>query len=324
MKVLITGVAGFVGSTLAHRLLSMGQEVVGIDSVNDYYSRDLKYLNIRGLCSQYGFTFHEENLASSPLSERLKDVEVVFHQAGQPGVRKSWGQNFSHYLDWNVLGTQKLLEACKSEEQLTRMVYASSSSVYGNATHYPTREQDLPQPISPYGVSKLAAEHLVTLYAKNYGLPTVSLRYFTVFGPRQRPDMAFTRFVTAAQTNDTITVFGNGDQVRDFTYVDDVVEANLAAAFTASTPSGSVYNVSGGSSVSVNEILETVEEIHGCPLNIQYVSQSLGDAVRTGGDSTKIRSDLGWSPRVTVRDGLERQYLWARENLQLLAPVIAE
>lgn len=324
MKALVTGVAGFVGSNLAEALINQGHDVVGIDSLTEYYSQDIKMNNLKLLNENPRFKFCQTDLVSADLSVDLEDISYVFHQAGQPGVRKSWGADFTDYVDWNVLGTQRLLEACKDAPSLQRFVYASSSSVYGNAIAYPTSENDLPAPISPYGVSKLAAEHLTSLYAENYNVPTVSLRYFTVYGPRQRPDMAFTRFVTAAQTDQEITIFGNGQQIRDFTYISDVVEANIAAA-TQSIPNyGAIYNVAGGSSVTVNEVLQKVEAIHGKPLNVTYVDKSLGDANRTGGDTSKIESDLGWAPKLTVDDGLQHQYQWASENLCFLEKAIAE
>ncbi|MFI7744674.1 NAD-dependent epimerase/dehydratase family protein [Kocuria rhizosphaericola] len=324
MKLLITGVAGFVGSTLAERLLKDGHQVVGIDSLTSYYSNEIKKSNIQTLITHPQFEFHQEDLLDSPLDRRLDGVQVVFHQAGQPGVRKSWGKDFTDYVDWNILASQKVLEACKAAINQPRVVYASSSSIYGNATTYPTTENDLPLPISPYGVSKLAAEHLMSLYAENYGLTTVSLRYFTVYGPKQRPDMAFTRFVTAAQTDQIITIFGDGSQVRDFTYVDDVVEANILAGIACDPAPGAVFNVAGGSSISVNEVLETVAEIHGQPLNIKYVGRSLGDAIRTGGATQKISDELGWHPNVSVDDGLAQQYKWASKNLATLTNQIAD
>ena len=226
MRALVTGAAGFVGSTLARRLLADGHDVVGVDSVNDYYDRQLKRANLGRLAST-GFQFVEADLNAVDLRSLLAGTEVVFHDAGQPGVRSSWGSEFDRYVTDNVRATQRLLEAALHADRLRRFVFASSSSVYGDAERYPTEETDRPQPLSPYGVTKLAAEHLCTLYARNHGLPTVSLRFFTVYGPRQRPDMAFTRFCRAVSDGRQIEVYGTGEQVRDFTYVDDVVEANL-------------------------------------------------------------------------------------------------
>ena len=306
MTVLITGVAGFVGSALARRLVSEGEQVVGVDCLTDYYDPALKKANLATIPDR-GFTFVDADLTTADLDRLLTDVRVVFHEAGQPGVRKSWGQDFSGYVEANVLATQRLLEAATRASDLQRLVYASSSSVYGNAAGYPTSERDVPRPHSPYGVTKLAAEHLCTLYADNFGVPTVSLRYFTVYGPGQRPDMAFNRFIRAALADQPITVFGTGEQVRDFTYVDDVVQANLLAA-AGDVPPGSVFNVSGGSDISVNEVLDVLGGIAGRSLRVERVETVAGDVQRTGGSAEAIRSALGWQPTVDVPTGLRAQW----------------
>ena len=206
--------------------------------------------------------------------------------------------------------TQRLLEACVEHPTVSRVVYASSSSVYGEAEGYPTGENDVPRPLSPYGVTKLAAEHLCTLYAANLGVPTVSLRYFTVYGPRQRPDMAFHRFIRATLAGEPVTVYGTGEQIRDFTYVDDVVEANVLAATTPDVPAGAVLNVAGGSSISVNEVLDELGVIAGSPVRVERLEKALGDVSRTGGATDRVRQVLGWRPRVEVRDGLRAEYEW--------------
>jgi UDP-glucuronate 4-epimerase len=264
VTVLITGVAGFVGSALARRLVVDGEEVVGVDCLTDYYDPSLKKDNLSTIPAD-GFSFVSEDVNTADLDSLLAGVSVVFHEAGQPGVRKSWGEDFATYVDANVLATQRLLEAARRSRDLQRLVYASSSSVYGNALSYPTTENDVPRPHSPYGVTKLAAEHLCSLYASNFGVPTVSLRYFTVYGPGQRPDMAFNRFIRATLAGEPIEVFGTGEQVRDFTFVDDVVDANLRAAAHDVRP-GSMYNVSGGTSISVNEVLDVLSDIAGAPI----------------------------------------------------------
>lgn len=312
MKALITGIAGFVGSTLAKRLLSDGHEVVGIDSITDYYDRAIKNANLDGI-GRDAFTFHEEDINEANLTQILAGVDVVFHQAGQPGVRSSWGDEFSVYTSANVLATQRLLEAVKTLGTIKKFVYASSSSVYGNAERYPTEETDRPQPVSPYGVTKLAAEHLVSLYGVNFGIPTVSLRYFTVYGPGQRTDMAFTRFVRAAWLGESISLYGTGEQVRDFTFVDDVVEANVRAGLGDSAP-GSVYNVAGGSNVSMLEVIDLINEISGRPLKIDRRPGVAGDVFRTGGSTERIRQDLGWSASVRLEEGLRRHYAWAQRS----------
>lgn len=312
MRALVTGAAGFVGSTLSKQLLREGHEVVGIDVLTDYYEVAIKRGNLASI-PQQGFTFHEADLNTADLPALLADVDWVFHQAGQPGVRMSWGKDFAVYVRQNIEATQRLLEAAKDAPNLKRLVYASSSSVYGNAERYPTSEDDRPQPVSPYGVTKLAAEHLCSLYASNFGVPTVSLRYFTVYGPGQRTDMAFTRFVRAAVLGETISIYGTGEQIRDFTFVDDVVAANIAAA-TETTPPGTVLNVAGGSNVSVNDTLAILTDLNGGALTVEHTDTVKGDVFRTGGDTTKITELLGWKPTVSIEEGLARHLAWARQT----------
>jgi UDP-glucuronate 4-epimerase len=309
VKALVTGVAGFIGSNIARRLLADGHDVVGVDALTDYYDPQIKRSNLRR-ADDPRFRFVEGDLNTLDLASLLADTEVVFHEAGQPGVRSSWGRDFGRYASDNICATQRLLEEARQSGSLRRFVYASSSSVYGNAERYPTEETDRPQPVSPYGVTKLAAEHLCSLYAHNYGLPTVSLRYFTVYGPGQRPDMAFTRFVHAGSP---IQLYGTGEQIRDFTYVDDVVEANLRVgdADTAQVPAGAVYNVAGGSSVSMNEVLELLGTISGKEVRVERSAAVPGDVLRTGGTTDAIRRATGWDPKVGLREGLEEQYRWA-------------
>lgn len=310
MTVLVTGVAGFIGSTLAERLVRDGHEVVGIDNFSDYYDREIKESNLSRLADSNGFTLLEDDLNKADLQPLLDGVEVIYHQAGQPGVRKSWGTEFTNYIDANVSATQRLLEAVRhSAPSLTRFVYASSSSVYGDAERYPTQESDRPQPRSPYGVTKLAGEHLVTLYAANFGVPAISLRYFTVYGPRQRPDMAFNRFISLARRGKALPVHGDGSQIREFTYVDDIVEANVRAG-GASVDPGTVVNLSGGTSISVNEVLDLLEKIHEQPLRIDRGEPALGDVFRTGGSTERAKALLGWEPRIGIEDGLTLEYDW--------------
>lgn len=312
MRALVTGVAGFVGSTLAKQLLQEGHEVVGVDALTDYYEVSIKRRNLAAIPSER-FRFVQADLNLVALDELLVGVDWVFHQAGQPGVRMSWGEDFATYVRENVQATQRLLEAARRAPRLRRLVYASSSSVYGNAESYPTSEAVRPQPVSPYGVTKLSAEHLCTLYASNFGVPTVSLRYFTVYGPGQRTDMAFTRFVRAAVLDEVISIYGTGEQVRDFTFVDDVVRANIAAAQGDVEP-GAVFNVAGGSNVTVNETLAILASLHGRRLKIDYQDRVAGDVFRTGGDTTRIRAALGWEPRVDIEEGLGRHLAWAERT----------
>jgi nucleoside-diphosphate-sugar epimerase len=314
MTVLVTGVAGFIGSTLAERLVHDGHDVVGIDNFSDYYDREIKESNLSRLTDAVGFTLLEEDLNKADLRALLEGVSVVYHLAGQPGVRKSWGNDFANYVDANIVATQRLLEAIRcAAPRLTRFVYASSSSAYGNAERYPTHETDRPQPRSPYGVTKLAGEHLVNLYAANFGLPAISLRYFTVYGPRQRPDMAFNRFISLARRGRPLQVHGDGSQIREFTYVDDIVEANVRAS-VASVEPGTVVNLSGGTSISVNEVLGLLENIHGEPLRVMRGAPAVGDVVRTGGSTERAKALLGWQPRVGIEAGLAREYDWLAEG----------
>jgi UDP-glucuronate 4-epimerase len=319
VKTVVTGVAGFVGSHLARKLLTDGHQVIGIDALTDYYDVDIKKRNLADLPNG-NFSLYFDNINDVDLSAVLSGADWIFHQAGQPGVRTSWGSDFSIYVLENIAATQKLLEAAKACSTLKRLVFASSSSIYGNAEQYPTSETARPQPVSPYGVTKLAAEHLCSLYAQNFGLPTVSLRYFTVYGPSQRPDMAFTRFVRAALLDEVITVYGTGDQLRDFTYVDDIVRANIAVAAN-DVPAGSVFNVAGGSNLSVNEALATLGRLAARPLRIDYRNAVAGDVYRTGADTTRIEETVGWKASIPVEVGLAKHFNWGVEAFNALALV---
>jgi UDP-glucose 4-epimerase len=312
MKALVTGCAGFIGSTLTERLLAQGADVVGIDSFADYYPRAIKERNLAGPLAHTGFRFIESTIQAAALSSLLEDRTHVFHLAAQAGVRKSWGADFDVYIVNNIAATQRLLEAA-IKVPLERFVYASSSSVYGDAVSIPMREDALPQPISPYGVTKLAAEQLCYLYHVSYGVPAVSLRYFTVYGPRQRPDMGFYRFLRAALRGEAITVFGDGEQTRDFTYVDDVAAATVAAA-TRGVP-GSVYNIGGGSRVSINGVLELIGRVSGKPIRILLSDVQKGDMRHTFADTSRARADLGFVPGVDLEQGLTAECRWLAREL---------
>jgi UDP-glucuronate 4-epimerase len=308
---LITGAAGFIGSHLSERLLGQGVSVVGVDRLSDYYEPAVKAQNVERLREHAGFTFVEADLAEVASPALLDGVSHVYHLAGQPGVRPSWGRSFEIYANDNVMATQAILEAAK-EVELERFVYASSSSIYGNAERFPTTERDKPQPLSPYGVTKLAAEHLCHLYAKSYGVPACSLRYFSVYGPRQRPDMAFHRFIRSAAAGEPLRIYGDGLQTRDFTYVGDIVSATLAAGDLGSP--GEVYNVAGGSRVTVLDVLGMLGRILGAPVDVVHEEAARGDARDTSGDTTKAARELGYVAEVTLEEGLAAQVEAALER----------
>jgi UDP-glucose 4-epimerase len=315
MRALITGVAGFIGSHLSESLLAAGHEVVGIDCFNDNYGRRDKLRNLERAMDWDGFEFVPIDLARGDLFDLVHDSEVVFHLAAEPGVRPSWGGRFEQYLRNNVLATQHLLEAA-ARVPANRFVYASSSSIYGQAEALPTPEDTTPRPFSPYGVTKLAGEHLCGLYHGNHGVGTVSLRLFSVFGPRQRPDMAFNIFSRAALEGEALRIFGDGEQTRDFTYVDDVVECLMLAAQTDGIEGGT-FNVGGGSQASVNEVLALIEELAGTKLEVVRGDAVHGDVRDTCADTRRTANALGFSPATALADGLAAEFEWMRESLAL-------
>lgn len=316
MRCLVTGCAGFIGSHLTERLLVDGHEVVGIDAFTDYYPHRLKESNLRTSMLSPHFTFLADDLLSLNLEEIVRDIDVVFHQAAQAGVRHSWGQHFDTYTRLNVLATQRLLEACRTAPVLRRVVYASSSSVYGNATQLPVSEDAPTHPLSPYGVTKLAAEHLCSLYHANFGLPTVSLRYFTVYGARQRPDMAFHRFIRAALDGNPITVHEDGMQTRDFTHVSDIVQANVLASVSEVSP-GRVYNVAGGARTTLAHALSLIEKVTGRKLIVEHAPKQSGDVRDTYADTSRARQELGYAPSVDLETGLRDEAEWVAATLYI-------
>jgi UDP-glucose 4-epimerase len=307
MKALVTGAAGFIGSQLSRQLVDSGADVVGLDCFTDYYPRALKERNVDPLRARRNFTLVEAMLQSVDFSKLLDGVTHVFHLAAQAGVRKSWGQDFAAYTSHNIEGTQRLLEAVK-DRPIARLVYASSSSVYGDAATIPMREDGTPHPVSPYGVTKLAAEHLCGLYHASYGVPAVSLRYFTVYGPGQRPDMGFHRFLRAAHLGDTITIYGDGEQTRDFTFVSDAVAATLAAGERGQP--GGVYNIGGGSRVSINQVLAMIERVTGRSLRVRREADQRGDMRDTFADTSRAKADLGFAPSKALESGLAAESEW--------------
>ena len=307
MKALVTGCAGFIGSHLVDELLEQGYEVVGIDCFTDYYPGGIKEANISNALKNKNFEFIEADILDM---KKLPEVDYVFHLAAQAGVRASWGKSFEIYTRNNIEATQKLLEFYK-DRAIKKFVYASSSSVYGDAK-LPMNEDSLLKPVSPYGVTKLAGENLCYLYWKNYNVPTVSLRYFTVYGPKQRPDMAIHKFVKTIFKGDEITVFGDGTQTRDFTYVDDAVEANVLAA--ESDDVGGVFNIGGGSRISVNDLVKLMGDIIEKKAKIKNIEKQKGDVKDTLADITKTTKILKWKPKINIEEGLKRQIKWMKNQ----------
>jgi UDP-glucuronate 4-epimerase len=319
MKAVVTGAAGFIGSALCRALLAQDVHVVGIDKFTPYYPPEQKWRNVAGLQRDPHFRLVVEDLVTADLPALFGDADVVFHLAGQPGVRTSWAKGFDEYAYDNVCATQRVLEAARERGDL-RVVYASSSSVYGNAVSYPCRETDLPAPFSPYGVTKLAGEHLAVLYAKNYGVQTVSLRFFTVYGPGQRPEMAMAQMIDAALTGSTFNLFAAAGAIRDFTYVGDVVRAVILAGTVTDLPPGLIANVCGGEPATMVEVLECLRGILREDFAVTTSASVAGDVLRTGGDSGVAQHYLGWKPRTRLADGLLQQVLWRRRELDVTAP----
>jgi nucleoside-diphosphate-sugar epimerase len=315
-KSIVTGAAGFIGSHLVEALLKQGHSVIGIDEFNSYYDPTLKRKNVAHLQNNPNFELIEDDIQFVDWQKLLENVDVVYHQAAQAGVRASWGKGFRSYTERNISATQILLEAAKDAKSLKRLVFASTSSIYGDAETLPTHEGICPAPVSPYGITKLAAERLCGLYHKNFGVPFVALRYFTVYGPRQRPDMAFHKFFKAVIENEAIPVYGDGEQTRDFTYISDAVAANLAAA-TAPEAIGHIINIGGGSRAVLSDVLNMMEEIVGQPIKRQHIEKAMGDARHTGADISKAQKLLGWQPQVSLREGLTQEWHWVKELYQL-------
>jgi nucleoside-diphosphate-sugar epimerase len=307
MKALVTGAAGFIGSHLSAALLDTGATVLGVDCFTDYYPRPIKEANLAENKLRPNFRFAETRIQDADLPALLDGITHVFHLAAQAGVRKSWGKDFRTYTENNIEATQLLLEACVGRP-LTRLVYASSSSVYGDNVSIPMREDAVPQPVSPYGVTKLSAEQLCYLYHVNHGVPTAAMRYFTVYGPRQRPDMAFHRFIKAALKDQEITLFGDGEQTRDFTFVSDAVAGTIAAGEQG--VAGHAYNLGGGSRVSMNQVLEILAKVAGHPLKIKREAAQKGDMRDTYADTSLARRELGFQPKVTLEEGIQAEYRW--------------
>lgn len=318
-KVLITGVAGFIGSHLAERLVAEGYHVVGVDCFTDYYSREIKEANLTNLRQSSNFEFVEGDILELNWTPLLDNVAYLLHHAAQAGVRASWGRLFESYTRNNILATQTLLEAAKNA-RLKKFIYASSSSVYGDAEAFPTSEDSMPLPVSPYGVTKLAAEHLCRLYHRSFGVPTVSLRYFTVYGPRQRPDMAFHKFIRAALTGCAVEVYGDGNQTRDFTFISDAIAANLAAMHAP--VEGQVLNIGGGSRISINQVLAVLKRMLGTKISVVYREAQRGDARHTAADISRANALLGYKPQVDLEKGLTYEVQWLKEMAEEMSDVL--
>jgi nucleoside-diphosphate-sugar epimerase len=304
----VTGSAGFIGSHLSEALVAKGNDIIGLDRFSDYYPASIKRKNITKLLGNSRFQLIRADLAYDDISRNLDGVEVVFHLAAQAGVRASWGNTFDVYVKDNIIATQRLLEAVK-KIHLKKFIYCSTSSVYGDAESFPTSEEALPRPKSPYGATKLAAEGLCNVYRSNFQVPTVILRYFTVYGPRQRPDMAFNRFISSISAGKELTVYGSGNQQRDFTYCADTVAATIMA-LRAKT--GSIYNVGSGRTVPLLEAISLIEELVGRKAKTKFVETQAGDVEKTSAAINKIKNELGYSPKMNLADGLNRQVAWQR------------
>jgi UDP-glucuronate 4-epimerase len=313
MRALVTGCAGFVGSHLTESLLADGCSVVGVDCFNNNYGRPQKLANIEHAREWDEFDFVPIDLGRGELHDLVADCDVVYHLAAEPQARASWGERFEAFLRNNVLATQHLLEAAARFPE-TRFVYASSSSVYGQAERLPTGEDVVPMPFSPYGTTKLAGEHLCQAYRANYGVDTVILRYFSVYGPRQRPDMAFNRFCFAALRGESIPIYGDGSQTRDFTYVGDVVAATRSAA-QLPAGAGGTYNVGGGARKSLIDAVALIAGLAGRELELQRLPSQEGDVRDTGADTELARSVLGFKPGTEFEEGLRAEFEWARRTL---------
>jgi len=310
MKCLVTGAAGFIGSHLCRRLLKDGFSVIGIDSFADFYPKWIKEKNIQDITRDSRFELISSDLESTDIENILRQVDFVFHLSAQPGVRASWGQNFSVYIKNNIQVTQKLLETAKTVPP-KKIIYASSSSVYGFCQELPMTEKSPLHPLSPYGVTKLAAEQLCFLYFKNYGIPVVSLRYFTVYGPGQRPDMAFHRFFKAVAEEKEITVFGDGKQTRDFTFIDDIIDANVAALHKGKP--GETYNIGGGHQEILENIFPVIEDICCKKVKIVKVEKQKGDVLHTYACIEKANQHLDYSPKTSLSEGLKEEWKWIQK-----------
>ncbi|MCD6454113.1 MAG: GDP-mannose 4,6-dehydratase [Candidatus Aminicenantes bacterium] len=309
MRAVVTGAAGFIGSILCERLLKEGWKIIGVDCFRDYYSIEIKKKNIANCLRSSNFTLIEEDISISSL-DFIKEGDFIFHLAAQPGVRKSWGSEFQYYINDNIVSTQRLLEKVK-KIKISKFIFASSSSVYGQSKSFPLREDSLTLPFSPYGVTKLAGENLAILYHGNFGVPVVSLRFFTVFGRRQRPDMAFHKAMKSIITGEEFTVYGDGTQVRDFTHVDDTIEGIILAAERGKP--GHIYNLGSEREITLVEALNIIEKVTGKRIKIRKMQWAKGDVSKTLASIEKARKELGYGPKKTMEEGIEEEWNWIKD-----------
>lgn len=309
MRVLVTGAAGFIGSHLCEALVNAGDTVVGLDAFIPYYPRAIKERNLRRLLQHPGFTFYEQDLRTDDLAPLLGDIEVIFHLAAMGGLLLSW-TDFDLYMTCNIQATRRLLEAARASGSVHQLIYASTSSIYGRDVTGP--ETMIPQPVSPYGITKLAAEHLVRTYSEQFGLPATILRYFSVYGPRQRPDMGYHIFIDHILHGRTITVFGDGNQLRGNTYVGDIVRATILAH--ERFESGTMYNIGGAEEISANQVIGMLQEITGREAIVQHGPARPGEQHRALADTTLARERLGFIPTMPLADGLKAQVAWQHEQ----------
>ena len=317
-RVLVTGCAGFIGSHLCERLVALGHDVVGVDAFTDFYPEPLKRANLEQLLDSPRFELLETDLSQDRIDGILEGAAVVFHLAAQAGVRGSFGDTFAEYSRHNIVATQRLLEQAAAEPELERFVYASSSSVYGSALRFPTPEDAERRPVSPYGMTKVATEELAGVYHRTAGVPVTGLRFFTAYGPRQRPDMAFHRFIRMALAGEPIHVYGDGRQRRDFTFVGDVVEGTLAAAARGRTDT--VYNIGGGRPVELRDMIALLGSLLGRTLPTKAHAAPMGEARVTAADGRLAREELGFEPKVSLAAGLRAQLAWMVRDDEMIQP----